>query len=103
VLVRKGGLGRGEARARVSRWRDVAEVVDTSDRVMATAMVLAEAHRLSIWDAVVLSAAADAGCGMLLSEDMQHGFVWRGVTVINPFRDPPEPLLQPLLGISPSA
>ena len=100
--MRKGGLGRGEARARVSRWRDVAEVVDTSDAIMAAAMALAEAHRLSIWDAVVLSAAADAGCGMLLSEDMQHGFIWNGVTVIDPFRDPSDPQMRSLLGMPPS-
>lgn len=30
---------------------------------------------------------------MLLSEDMQHGFVHRGVTVIDPFAEPAHPLL----------
>jgi hypothetical protein len=30
---------------------------------------------------------------VLLSEDMQHGFVYRGVTVINPFAEPAHPLL----------
>lgn len=103
VLVRKGGLGRTEGRARVRLWRDVAVVVDTSDPIMEAAMALAETHRLSIWDAVVLAAAADAGRGMLLSEDMRHGFVWGGVTVIDPFREPSDPLLRPLLGLFPSA
>ena len=42
-------------------------------------------HKLGIWDAIVLSAAADAGCRLSLSEDLQDGFTWQGVTVANPF------------------
>ena len=34
---------------------------------------------------MILNAAADAGCALLLSEDMRPGFAWRGVTVANPF------------------
>jgi predicted nucleic acid-binding protein len=50
------------------------------------------------WDAMILSAAADAGCTLLLSEDMQNGFVARGVTVVNPLADAPHPRLAGLLG-----
>jgi hypothetical protein len=32
-----------------------------------------------------------------LSEDLQEGFTWGGVTVINPFASPQHPLLQALL------
>ncbi len=45
-------------------------------------------HKLQFWDAMILAAAADAGCALLLSEDMQHGFMTRGVTVVNPFAEP---------------
>jgi predicted nucleic acid-binding protein len=31
---------------------------------------------LSIWDAVIYSAARAAGCRLLLSEDLQTGFNW---------------------------
>jgi len=41
--------------------------------------------------------AADAGCRLLLSEDLQHGFTWRGVTVVNPFLSPAPELLQAVL------
>ncbi len=53
--------------------------------------------RLGIWDAVILSAAADARCRLLLSEDLQDGFTWRGVTVVNPFASSPHRLLAALL------
>jgi hypothetical protein len=35
---------------------------------------------------------------LLLSEDIQAGFTWRGVTVVNPFAAQPSPLLKGLLG-----
>jgi hypothetical protein len=52
-------------------------------------MELVAGHRLSFWDAIMLVAAADAGCRLLASEDMRDGFTWRGVTVCNsPGRNP---------------
>jgi predicted nucleic acid-binding protein len=58
---------------------------------------LVTAHRFDIWDAVIVSASAEAGCRVLLSEDMQDGFVWRGMTIINPFAIVPHPMLASLL------
>lgn len=40
---------------------------------------------------------AENHCRVLLSEDMQDGFTWRGVTVVNPYRIPSHPLLASLL------
>ena len=48
-------------------------------------MDLATFHQYTLWDAIMLAAAAHAGCRVLLSEDMQHGFIWRGVEIRNPF------------------
>jgi len=50
---------------------------------MVAATDLAADRGLSIWDAVVLAASAEAECRLLLSEDLQTGFTWRGVTVVN--------------------
>jgi predicted nucleic acid-binding protein len=58
---------------------------------------LATHHRLGIWDSVVLSGAAAAGCRLLLSEDLQQGFTWSGVTVVNPFSQVKDELLAALL------
>jgi predicted nucleic acid-binding protein len=57
------------------------------------ALTLASTHQLQFWDALILATAADAGCRILLSEDMSDGFVWRGCTVVNPFAEPTHPLL----------
>ena len=52
-------------------------------------MELSTSHQLAVWDAIMLAAAAQAGCRVLLSEDMRHGFTWRGTTVRNPFLPDP--------------
>lgn len=97
VLVRKGGRSSAEAAAALSGWRDAFAQVDTSSDVMAMAADLAADHQIGIWDAVIVSAAARAGCRLLLSEDLQEGFSWGGVIVTNPFASPAHPLLQALL------
>ena len=43
-------------------------------------------YGLSWWDSLVVAAAHVEGCAMLLSEDLQHGAVYSGVTCMNPFR-----------------
>lgn len=58
----------------------VPDVVSFSD-----AIDLATEHKLQFWDSLIISTAASGGCSLLLSEDMQDGFAWRGVTVVNPF------------------
>lgn len=85
VLVRKAKRRPGRARAAVLSWRDAHAVVETSAAVIVNATDLASDHGLTIWDSVVLAASAEAGCRLLLSEDLQEGFTWRGVAVTNPF------------------
>jgi predicted nucleic acid-binding protein len=97
VLVRKGGKSRSDAREAILSWRDTYPSVETSPEAMLAAIDLATDHQLGIWDAVILSAASQAGCRLLLSEDLQEGFTWAGVTVVNPFSSPLHALLNPLL------
>jgi predicted nucleic acid-binding protein len=92
LLVKKAGRTPGEARTAVTRWRNALVPIDTSSDVLMAACDLA-LNQFSFWDAVMVCAAAEGDCRLLLSEDMQHGFVWRGVTVVNPFAHPRHPLL----------
>jgi predicted nucleic acid-binding protein len=85
VLVRKARWSRTQARIAVESWHDTFPVIETTSAVLLAALRLAAEHNLVTWDAIILSAAAEADCGLLLSEDMQDGFTWRGVTVVNPF------------------
>jgi predicted nucleic acid-binding protein len=77
-------------------WREIAEAVSdvltmvdpplalTLD-LHAAARALAEDHRLSFYDALIVAAAIEAGCDILYSEDMQHGRTIGGLAVVNPF------------------
>jgi predicted nucleic acid-binding protein len=100
VLVRKAGRRRARARTAILTWRDAYPVIDTSAAVLVDALDLATDHDLSVWDSVILSAAAEAECRLLLSEDLQEGFTWRGVTVTNPFAATLHPLLAAVFGAS---
>ncbi len=97
VLVRKASKSRVEAREALLSWRDTFPVVETSSEIMLSAADLATDHQFGIWDAVILSAASQASCRLLLSEDLQEGFTWGGVTIVNPFASPPHALLSALL------
>ena len=97
VLVRKAGRSRAQARGAVLTWCDAFPVIETSPVALLGATDLAANHQLGIWDAVVLSAAADGACRLLLSEHMQDGLTCAGVTVTNPFAAELNPLLRALL------
>ena len=85
VLVRKARWPGDRARAAVLAWHDAFTTVGTSPDILRDGMDLATQHQLGTWDSMILAAAASASCRYLLSEDMQPGFAWRGVTVADPF------------------
>jgi predicted nucleic acid-binding protein len=101
VLVRKAGRPPVQARSTILGWRDAFALFETSPGAMLAATDLAVNHQLGIWDSVILSAAAEADCHLLLSEDMQDGFIWQGVTIVNPFVRSKHPLLKALLDEQP--
>ena len=49
------------------------------------ALAQAAAGRLGYWDALLLAACDRAGIDILFSEDLQDGFNFGGVRVVNPF------------------
>ena len=98
VLVRKARFTRAQARTTILRLQDTFPLIETSRSVLLAGAELAVDHNLNIWDAIILAAAAEADCRLLLSEDLQDGFTWRGVTVANPFAPKKHALLGHLLG-----
>jgi predicted nucleic acid-binding protein len=93
VLTRKGGQSGVQARERLTWWSTTFPLTDTTASAMKIAADLAADHHFKIWDAVILGTASVAGCRLLLSEDMQDGFGWGGVTIVNPFAADRHPLL----------
>ena len=85
VLTRKAGRTPEQARAAVESWRAAYDAIPTTAAVLQDALEIASQHRLGVWDSVIVAAASRAGCGILYSEDMEDGFVWRGLRILNPF------------------
>lgn len=96
VLLRTG-LARDEARALVLRFDQAFEAADSGRATMMSALDMAVTAQVQVWDALIVNAAADAGCAMLLSEDMQDGFTWRGLTIVNPLTPTPHAKLAAML------
>jgi predicted nucleic acid-binding protein len=77
-------LSAGDARAEVRRyqlWQPW--VIDHA--TVESAWAAESRWQLSYWDALVVAAAQQQGCKLLLSEDLQHDQVIDGVRILNPF------------------
>lgn len=98
VLRRKGQRGPDSVTRALEHWAAIGTVHPTNEETLWLANGISATHGLDIWDAIIVAAAQQAGCGLLLSEDLQDGFVWRGLTVANPFAEHRHPLLTSILG-----
>ena len=85
ATTRKNLLEPARARAFVGDWLDVFAVTSADAGALVDAMEAVAEHRLSFWDAMIWAAARDAGCAVILSEDMQDGRRLSGVAIVNPF------------------
>jgi predicted nucleic acid-binding protein len=85
LLRKKAKFTPSDAAARVAEYADAVITIPTDLSVLEDAFELASTHGLQTYDAIILAAAAQGGCEVLYSEDMQHGFEWNGVLVVNPF------------------
>ena len=68
-------------------------------QILERAWLLQERHLLSWWDALIVAATQMCGCRVLLTEDLQHGYEFDEVRVVNPFASPdrtPEEVLESL-------
>ncbi len=61
------------------------ETFPSSKPAARAALIEMAAGRLSYWDALMLASAAEAGCTVMLSEDMQDGAILFGLEIVNPF------------------
>jgi len=73
-----------EARQVVADYAEWA-VVETTAQLILSATGLHERHEVSFRDALIVEAALLAGADTLLTEDLQHGRQFGGLTVYNPF------------------
>lgn len=86
VTRRKLGWTWTDIRAFLSTLQSLLDIQPVTIAVHDASLDLAERYQLSIYDALIAAAALQAGCGILWSEDMQHGLVLHGsLRIANPF------------------
>ena len=84
VATRKLGVSADIARAKI----EIFGRLDVATIDMPTILGAIDIHRLhdvSFWDGLIIQAARSAGCRILYTEDLQHGRLFDGLEVVNPF------------------
>lgn len=93
VLARKARLPLDDIAHRLRLLGAGADLLATTPDAFHRACDLAAEHHLQIWDAVIMAVVEAGDCEVLLSEDLQDGFQWRRLTIVNPFAHPTHPLI----------
>ena len=83
-VTRSEPLPHDDAVAFVETWQRF-RVQEMSVALMRDALAAARRWRVSYWDAAIIEAARMLECSELLTEDLNPGQVFDGVTVVNPF------------------
>lgn len=86
VAVRKHALSHAEIRDALEPIRTVCRLEPITAETHDLGLRLAERYGFSVYDAMIVAAALLASCGILYSEDMQHGQrIEDRLTLCNPF------------------
>lgn len=88
AATRPHKLGLVHAEAMV--WIDIFKrfpVQSVTLSVVEDALYLCAGYQISYWDAAIVAAARHANCRVVISEDLNHGQLYGGVVVQNPFVD----------------
>jgi predicted nucleic acid-binding protein len=85
VVTRKGVVPPPEAADQVRDWLDIFSCAAASADAVRFALSASIARRASYWDALLVATAAEAGCKVILSEDLSDRADLGGVKVQNPF------------------
>ena len=84
TLTRKKQLGAADALEVVTTFAQERIVPASADLVLR-GLALSQQRQLSVWDALIVQAALQAGCTTLYSEDFQNGARFDELVVLNPF------------------
>ena len=86
VATRKLHMSIADVREALVSITAVCKVVPLTLDVHEQGLRIAERYGFSIYDALIVSAALEAECKTLITEDLQHGqLIGQSLTVINPF------------------
>jgi predicted nucleic acid-binding protein len=85
AVTRKSVVPPPEAAAQALDWLKSFRCAAASASAVQTALGNAMAGRASYWDALLIATAGEAGCAIILTEDLADGADLAGVRIHNPF------------------
>jgi len=86
VLLKRTNLGIQAVRDTVNEIISTAETVNEDTRLILASFAIYGKYKFSFYDSLIITAAIQAKCRILLSEDMQDGQVLGGkLKIVNPF------------------
>ena len=59
--------------------------ISSSIHLFEIALTIKKERKFSFYDSLIIAAAIEGKCDVLYSEDMQHGQLIEGMTIVNPF------------------
>ena len=63
------------------------EIVQNDLELIEQAIDISVVSQLSFWDSLVVAAAEKSKCEFIISEDLNPGQTYRGIRIINPFKE----------------
>ncbi len=85
VVARKRLIPRTTAAMLAHSWLDLFPSAAASEAAIRFAIDRATGGHVSYWDALLIAAAAEAGCTAIVTEDLTDGAQLKGVRVVHPF------------------
>jgi predicted nucleic acid-binding protein len=74
-----------DAAAQAADWLEIFPSVPSSTHAIRTALDYVIQRRIAYWDALMVATAGEAGCTIILTEDLQDGARLKTVEIHNPF------------------
>lgn len=97
--LRRRQLTIAEARRRIEEWAMVFPVAAVRPGDVLAALDLVASRQLSYFDALIIATSRHAGATILVTEDMQDGAEFDGLTILNPFMPANRAALAKRLGL----
>ena len=64
------------------------EIISADLSLIEQAVDISILFQLSFWDSLILAAAEQSNCSLVVTEDLNDGQMIRGMKIVNPFKNP---------------
>ena len=86
VLLKKEKVSHDRIKETIGGITEIASIINENSALILDSIDIHERYKFSFYDSLIIAAAINANCRILLSEDLQDGQVIEGrLKIVNPF------------------